>query len=101
MMRIQEMLCFELYLEEARNPFLIPCNDLLVQRKETAHEETPAELARIERQIWIWAGTLTVVFLFAWPLLALPAGVFSKVTCLSSGQAYLSKPSVLMDAVGM
>ena len=28
--------------------------------------------------LWGWAGPLSFIILFAWPLLALPAGVFSK-----------------------
>ena len=51
----------------------------MLQKAETAAEETPEQLRKIERRIWIWAGSLTVIFLFIWPLLALPAGVFSKV----------------------
>ena len=49
-----------------------------MQDKEIAQETTPLELLRIEKLIWTWAGSLTLIFLFAWPLLALPAGVFSK-----------------------
>ena len=52
----------------------------LSQRAETANEETPEQLRKIERRIWIWATVLSIIFVFAWPLLALPAGVFSKVS---------------------
>ena len=49
------------------------------QKKAIAKEESAEALNKAERTIWIWASILTVVFLFGWPLLALPAGVWSKV----------------------
>ena len=50
-----------------------------MQKEDISEEESPKNLLRIEKLIWIWAGGLTFVFIFAWPLLTLPAGIFSKV----------------------
>ena len=44
-----------------------------------AGDETPADLDYAKRQIWWWSGGLCILLVFVWPLLALPAGVFSKV----------------------
>ncbi|WIA11581.1 hypothetical protein OEZ85_011686 [Tetradesmus obliquus] len=41
-------------------------------------EDSPASLTRALRWTYITGGTLTLVLVIAWPLLALPAGVFSK-----------------------
>eukprot|EP00775_Hariotina_reticulata_P012232 gene12232-12370_t len=41
-------------------------------------ENDPAALTRALKWTWITGGVLTLVLVIAWPLLALPAGVFSK-----------------------
>jgi hypothetical protein len=41
-------------------------------------QDSPASLTRALRWTYITGGTLTLVLVVAWPLLALPAGVFSK-----------------------
>lgn len=45
-----------------------------------AEEETSAALNHAEKQIWTWSIILSFIFVFGWPLLALPAGVFSKAS---------------------
>lgn len=54
-----------------------------IQRKAIAKEETTEALNNAERKIWIWCIILTAIFIFGWPLLALPAGVFPKVLYLT------------------
>lgn len=51
----------------------------MLQKKAIAKEETIEALNKAERKIWIWCIILTIIFIFAWPLLALLAGVFPKV----------------------
>lgn len=51
-----------------------------MQRLAIESEETPKALDYARNQIWWWSSALCVVLVFAWPLLALPAGVFSKVS---------------------
>ena len=51
---------------------------LLLQNAEIAKEDSHEKLVKAEKIIWTWSAVLTFIFLFAWPLLALPAGVFSK-----------------------
>jgi hypothetical protein len=41
-------------------------------------QDSPESLTRALRWTYITGGTLTLVLVVAWPLLALPAGVFSK-----------------------
>jgi len=41
-------------------------------------QDSPASLTRALRWTYITGGTLTLVMLIMWPLLALPAGVFSQ-----------------------
>lgn len=41
-------------------------------------KEDPAAMAYAYKMTWIWAGCLSVVVFVLWPLLALPAGVFSQ-----------------------
>eukprot|EP00775_Hariotina_reticulata_P003269 gene3269-3546_t len=41
-------------------------------------EDSPASLTRALRWTYLTGGVLTLVLVVAWPLLALPAGVFSK-----------------------
>ncbi|KAK9812167.1 hypothetical protein WJX73_001283 [Symbiochloris irregularis] len=53
-------------------------DDIQKQRLEIESEETPAALDHAQKQIWWWSGVLCFVLVIAWPLLALPAGVFSK-----------------------
>lgn len=40
-------------------------------------EDSPEELNKAVKWTWITGGTLTVVLIILWPLLALPAGVFN------------------------
>lgn len=65
--------------QKARNPPRPPSCNAVLQKNKIALEETPEALNRAERRIWIWCIILTAIFIFGWPLLALPAGVFSKV----------------------
>ena len=51
-----------------------------MQKVKIAEEETTQALNHAEKQIWTWSLILTFIFVFGWPLLALPAGVFSKVS---------------------
>ncbi|DBA97618.1 TPA: hypothetical protein ACH3X3_012521 [Trebouxia sp. C0006] len=53
-------------------------NDVSKDKKSIAKEETSEALNKAERIIWTWCIILTVIFIFGWPLLALPAGVFPK-----------------------
>ncbi|KAK9803818.1 hypothetical protein WJX73_003159 [Symbiochloris irregularis] len=53
-------------------------SDITRDKRSIAKEESIEALNKAERTIWIWAGVLTFVFLFGWPLLTLPAGVWSK-----------------------
>lgn len=53
-------------------------DDIQKQRLAIESEETPKALDYARNQIWWWSSALCVVLVFAWPLLALPAGVFSK-----------------------
>lgn len=48
------------------------------QKAEIAGEESHTALVKAEKIIWTWSAILTFIFLFGWPLLVLPAGVFSK-----------------------
>lgn len=41
-------------------------------------QDSPAALTKALRWTYITGGTLTLVMLILWPLLALPAGVFSQ-----------------------
>lgn len=41
-------------------------------------EDSPASLTKALRWTYITGGTLTLVLLILWPILALPAGVFSQ-----------------------
>ncbi|CAL8469194.1 g8735 [Coccomyxa elongata] len=41
-------------------------------------KENPAAMAYAYKMTWIWAGCLSVVVFVLWPLLTLPAGVFSQ-----------------------
>jgi len=54
----------------------------MVEHDEAAYAETgadsPASLTRALRWTYITGGALTLVMLILWPLLALPAGVFSQ-----------------------
>ena len=54
----------------------------VLQKKSIAKEETTEALNKAERIIWTWCILLTAIFIFGWPLLALPAGVFPKVGVL-------------------
>jgi hypothetical protein len=49
----------------------------------TAEEQDPDELRRAERWIKRRGYVLTVVLIFIWPVLSVPAGVFTRVTCWS------------------
>ena len=53
-------------------------SDISHDKRLIAKEESIEALNRAERIIWIWAIVLSCIFLFGWPLLALPAGVWSK-----------------------
>lgn len=67
---------------------VLPCSPGRVQHILTActvlcalllpPQDSPASLTRALRWTYITGGTLTLVLVIAWPLLALPAGVFSK-----------------------
>lgn len=41
-------------------------------------QDSPAALTKALRWTYITGGTLTLVMLILWPILALPAGVFSQ-----------------------
>jgi len=43
-----------------------------------SEKEDPDRMAYAYKMTWIWAGTLSIVVFILWPLLTLPAGVFSK-----------------------
>lgn len=43
-----------------------------------ALQDSPAALTKALRWTYITGGTLTLVMLILWPILALPAGVFSQ-----------------------
>ena len=43
-----------------------------------SEREDPAKMAYAYKMTWIWAGCLSVVVFIIWPLMTLPAGVFSK-----------------------
>lgn len=43
-----------------------------------SEKEDPAAMAYAYKMTWIWAGCLSVVVFVLWPLLTLPAGVFSR-----------------------
>ena len=49
-----------------------------MQQADIAGEDSEQALAKAEKIIWSWSAILTFVFLFGWPLLVLPAGVFSE-----------------------
>ena len=40
--------------------------------------ENPRQMAYAYRMTWIWAITLSIVIFVLWPLLALPAGIFTQ-----------------------
>lgn len=46
--------------------------------KSANDEDSPEALDRVIRFTWMTGGTLTLVLLIAWPILALPAKVFSE-----------------------
>ena len=41
-------------------------------------KENPGQMAYAYKMTWIWAITLSIVIFVLWPLLALPAGIFSR-----------------------
>lgn len=41
-------------------------------------KENPAQMAYAYKMTWIWAITLSIVIFVLWPLLVLPAGIFSQ-----------------------
>ncbi|KAL3163035.1 hypothetical protein ABBQ32_009460 [Trebouxia sp. C0010 RCD-2024] len=53
-------------------------DDISKDKTAVANEETIEALNNAEKKIWIWCIVLTAIFIFGWPLLALPAGVFPK-----------------------
>jgi hypothetical protein len=71
-----------------------------LQIEDISEEESPKNFLRIERLIWIWAGGLTFVFIFAWPLLALPAGILSKVRSIAAAVAHPSAAAAPCLQVG-
>ena len=50
---------------------------------DLSEELKPEALNHARKEIWWWSGVLCFVLVFAWPLLTLPAGVFSQVCCFS------------------
>lgn len=56
---------------------------LLQQMQDITQELKPEALNHARRQIWWWSGVLCFVLVIAWPLLSLPAGVFSQVCAQS------------------
>ena len=60
--------------------FTSPDSAVFLQKVKIAEEETSAALNHAEKQIWTWSIILSFIFVFGWPLLALPAGVFSKAS---------------------
>jgi hypothetical protein len=51
----------------------------VLQMKDVEDELSPKALDNARRQIWWWSGALCFILVIAWPLLSLPAGVFSQV----------------------
>ncbi len=41
-------------------------------------KENPGQMAYAYKMTWIWAITLSIVIFVLWPLLALPAGIFTQ-----------------------
>ena len=41
-------------------------------------KEHPGQMAYAYKMTWIWAISLSIVIFVLWPLLALPAGIFSQ-----------------------
>jgi hypothetical protein len=41
-------------------------------------KENPGQMAYAYKMTWIWAISLSIVIFVLWPLLALPAGIFSQ-----------------------
>ena len=41
-------------------------------------KENPGQMAYAYKMTWIWAVTLSIVIFVLWPLLALPAGIFTR-----------------------
>lgn len=41
-------------------------------------KEDPGQMAYAYKMTWIWAISLSIVIFVMWPLLALPAGIFSQ-----------------------
>jgi hypothetical protein len=63
-------------------------------------QSDPAALNRALKWTWITGGVLTLVLVVAWPLLALPAGVFSKpyfTMWIVSSELYLSIGNNVVD----
>lgn len=50
--------------------------------KDVEDELSPKALDNARKQIWWWSGALCFILVIAWPLLSLPAGVFSQVNLL-------------------
>lgn len=57
--------------------------------QDITEELKPEALNHARKQIWWWSGVLCFVLVIAWPLLTLPAGVFSQVCCSAE---HLSRP---------
>ena len=53
---------------------------LAVQMTELLDEHKPEALNHARKQIWLRSGGLCFVLVIAWPLLTLPAGVFSQAS---------------------
>ena len=49
------------------------------QMKDVEEELSPKALDNARKQIWWRSGALCFILVIAWPLLSLPAGVFSQV----------------------
>lgn len=55
------------------------CCQVLDGQKFTDYEqEDPAGMAKAYKRTWFWSVTVSVLVFVVWPLLTLPAGVFSE-----------------------
>lgn len=51
---------------------------LLTMQVIDDEKENPGQMAYAYKMTWIWAITLSIMIFVLWPLLALPAGIFSR-----------------------
>ena len=64
-------------------PCIFPCSIgqsvlILATQVVDDEKENPGQMAYAYKMTWIWAITLSIVIFVLWPLLALPAGIFTQ-----------------------